>query len=87
MAQRPRTIADLRKRSNWATRWKTVNLSVDVRPLRRSEVRAAMLVQRGWILNKGSFAWVLSNPRRLAPRAKVGKLGLFDLPDDVIVPA
>jgi hypothetical protein len=49
--------------------------------------RYAMLVQPGWILNKGSFAWVLSNPRRLAPRAKVGKLGLFDLPDDVIVPA
>jgi hypothetical protein len=46
-----------------------------------------MLGRHGWILTQGAFAWVLSNPRRLVPRPTVGKLGLFDLPNAVIVPA
>jgi activating signal cointegrator 1 len=60
---------------------------LDVRPLRRSDVRSAMLGKGGWILNEGSYAWVLANPRRLVPRPTVGKLGLFGLPDDIVVPA
>jgi hypothetical protein len=60
---------------------------LDVRPLRRSDVRPAMLGRHGWILNEGAFAWVFANPRRLIPRPTVGKLGLSDLPDDIIIPA
>lgn len=59
----------------------------DCRPLRRSDVRPAMLGRHGWILNEGAYAWILSNPRRLAARPTVGKLGLFDLPDDIVIPA
>jgi hypothetical protein len=60
---------------------------LDVRPLRRSDVRPAMLGRHAWLLNEGAFALVLSDPRRLAPRPTVGKLGLFELPDDIIIPA
>jgi hypothetical protein len=60
---------------------------LDVRLLRRSDVRPAMLGKHSWILHEGSYAWVLSDPRRLQPRPTVGKLGLFDLPDDIIIPA
>jgi ASCH domain-containing protein len=60
---------------------------LDVRPLRRSDMRPAMLRKGGWLLNEGSFAWILSNPRRLVPRTTIGKLGLFDLPDAIIIPA
>jgi hypothetical protein len=51
-----------------------------------SDVHPAMLGKGGWILNGGSFASVRSNPRRFVPRPTVRKLGLFYLPDDIIVP-
>jgi ASCH domain len=60
---------------------------LDVRPLRRSDVRPAMLGRHGWLLHEGSFAWVLTAPRRLVPRPTVGKLGLFDVHRGLIVPA
>ncbi|HEY2865156.1 MAG TPA: ASCH domain-containing protein [Casimicrobiaceae bacterium] len=59
----------------------------DCRLLRRADCRPAMLGPDGWLFNEGAFAWVLANPRRLVPRPTVGKLGLFDVPSDLIVPA
>lgn len=50
---------------------------LDIRPLRRSDVRPAMLGRGGWLLNEGSFAWVLRNPRRLLPYPLRGQLGLL----------
>src|ERR1700694_2863628 len=60
---------------------------LDVRLLRRSDVRPAMLGKHGWLLHEGSYAWVLTAPRRLVPRPTVGKLGLVDVHPDLIVPA
>jgi hypothetical protein len=54
---------------------------------RISDVHPATLGKGGWILNERWFAWVLSNPQRLVPRPTIGELGLFDLPDDIVIPA
>jgi hypothetical protein len=60
---------------------------LDVRLLRRSDVRPAMLGRHGWILNEGAYAWVLSDPRRLVPRSTRGRLGLFYVSPSLVVPA
>jgi ASCH domain len=60
---------------------------LDVRLLRRSDVRPAMLGKGGWILNQGSFAWLLGDPRPLKPRPTRGQLGIFDVPSRLIMRA
>ena len=44
-----------------------------------------MLGKGGWILNEGSFAWELSNPRTLKPIKVRGQLKLFHIADRLIV--
>jgi len=57
---------------------------VDVRPLERSDVAAAMLPDDADL--DGAYAWVLAQPRRLAPHPVKGALGLFGVPSDIVVP-
>lgn len=55
-----------------------VNL-VDVRPATEADAAAAMCD-----VPAGSYAWVLANSRQVEPRKIIGKLRLFDVPDDSI---
>jgi hypothetical protein len=57
----------------------------DIRPLRKDDASAAMFEPGDDIA--GLFAWVLSNPRRLASIPVRGQLGLFGVPSDIVVPA
>jgi hypothetical protein len=57
---------------------------VNMRKLRHSDARRAMFRPCGWMLYEGSYAWVLSEPRPLAPHATKGRLKLFDVPDTLI---
>jgi ASCH domain len=59
----------------------------DCRPLRESDARHAMFNRREWILHEGLYGWLLSDPRPLKPRHVTGRLGLFDVPSRLIVPA
>jgi len=51
-----------------------------------SDAGLALFSRREWIHYEGLYAWLLAHPRHLVPRPTVGKLGLFEIPDRLIVP-
>ena len=59
---------------------------VDIRPLKRSDAKAAMLPP-GYKVTGDEFAWVLARPRPLMPRPIKGALGLFGVASDLVIPA
>ena len=56
---------------------------VNVRPLERGDVGPAMMPDDA---DLDAYAWVLVQPRRLAPHPVRGALGLFGVPSDIVVP-
>lgn len=58
---------------------------MDVRPMTASDRLSAGLPEEFDI--SGQFAWVLADPRRVAPARRLGRLSLFDVSDDHVASA
>lgn len=59
---------------------------IDVRPLRRADLKAACLDDQPAFDIAGHYAWRLANIRQVKPRAHKGRLRLYDTPDHHITP-
>lgn len=59
---------------------------VDVRPLRRADLKAACLDDQPAFDITGYYAWRLANIRQTKPRPNKGRLRLYDTPDHLITP-